>query len=477
MPEKRRTLLWFRGKDVRLSDHPALASALEQGEIVPLFVVDPYFFAPARARELPHRIQFLLASLAELAQSIAALGSRLLFASGKSVDVVPELARRLRVTRVVAMRWVEPFARERDRRVVARLEVPFELFEGETLAKPGTLRTGSGEPFSVFTAFSKSFARNVSVDPPLPAPRALPPLPSEVASFESSELPSLNSLGIEHNPRVVAGGESAAHSRLQSFLDGAAAEYADARDRLDLSSTSRFSQDLKFGTLSVRSVWDAASRALERAPRALAKFRNELVWREFTHSTLWDRPELLSEPFRREFRDFPWSFDEARFEAWTSGRTGYPIVDAAARQLLSEGYVHNRARMVAASFLTKHLLTHYRYGEAHYLKYLTDGDWAQNNAGWQWAAGCGTDAQPYFRVFNPVLQGQKFDPSGDYVRRHVPELAGLPSELIHQPWQAPPLALRAAGVRLGRDYPEPIVEHTTARDRFLKIAESYLKAR
>ncbi|MEM6991269.1 MAG: FAD-binding domain-containing protein, partial [Myxococcota bacterium] len=210
------------------------------------------------------------------------------------------------------------------------------------------------------------------------------------------------------------------------------------------------------------------------APGAAA-FRNELVWREFSYGSLWDRPELLSEPFRPSFRGFPWQAAAAGWKAWTAGQTGYPIVDASARQLLGEGFVHNRARMISASFLCKHLLVDYRRGEAHYMRYLVDGDWASNNAGWQWSAGCGCDAQPYFRVFNPVLQGRRFDPAGDYVRRWVPELAKLPARWIHQPWAAPPAALADAGVTLGRSYPRPVVDHRLARERFLAVAKAHLR--
>jgi len=205
-----------------------------------------------------------------------------------------------------------------------------------------------------------------------------------------------------------------------------------------------------------------------------AAYLNELIWREFTHSTLWDRPELLEEPFRSDFVDFPWRFDDRLWNAWVLGRTGYPVVDAASRQLVTEGFVHNRARMIHASFLTKHLLIDYRQGEAHYMKYLTDGDWAQNNAGWQWSAGCGCDAQPYFRVFNPMTQGKKFDPDGNYVRRWLPELRELPPKYCHEPWLAPPVIAKAAGVKIGSDYPAPIVDHKLARERFLAQAKSHL---
>jgi deoxyribodipyrimidine photo-lyase len=473
MPSLARTLVWFRGKDLRVSDHAPLASAVAAGELVPLFVLDPYFFAPERARELPHRMQFLLESLSALQKNIARLGSELVLVAGKSVEVVPELARRFGVTRVVAQRWTEPFGRERDRRIAAALHVPFELFDGETLLPPESVRNGSGQPFSVFSPFARALRKQLPPQRPLKAPARLPPLPA--LPHVSAELPTLVSLGISHNPRLLPGGERAARARLSAFLEGPASRYDGQRDRLDLPGTSRLSADLKFGTLSVRSVWAALEPLWQSAPRAALSYTNELLWREFTHATLWDRPELLDRPFRADFVGFPWRFDEVDWQAWIEGKTGYPIVDAAARQLLSEGFVHNRARMIAASFLTKHQLIHYRHGEAHYMKYLTDGDWAQNNAGWQWSAGCGTDAQPYFRVFNPTLQGEKFDPSGDYVRRYVPELARLPAKFIHRPSEAPAHVLLEAGVSLGESYPLPIVEHGLARDRFLKIATCHLK--
>jgi deoxyribodipyrimidine photo-lyase len=281
---------------------------------------------------------------------------------------------------------------------------------------------------------------------------------------------------------VLRGGEAAARRRLQRFLSGAGSRYETGRDRMDRDGTSRLSADLKFGTLSVRTVWQAASRRLGGAARDA--FLNELVWREFMHHTIADHPDLASEPFRAEFRDFPWlspragaATTTASWNAWIKGRTGYPIVDASARQLNAEGFVHNRARMISASFLTKHLLIDYRFGERHYMQLLTDGDWANNNGGWQWAAGCGADAQPYFRVFNPVTQGQRFDPTGAYVRRWIPELARLPDKYLHAPWSAPPDTLRAAGIVLGRDYPCPIVDHADARAHFLDVATSHLRAR
>lgn len=467
-----RTLVWFRGKDLRLSDHGPLVDACDTGEVIPLFVLDPFFFAPRKAKRLPHRMQFLLESLTALEKNIEAKGSRLLIASGASIDIVPDLARRFRVDRVVAQRWVEPFARKRDRIVEERLDVPFELFEGETLLPPGTLRNGSGAPYSVYTPFAKAFRARVEVSPPLRVPR-LPALPSDV-EFDSAPIPSLADLGIEENPRVISGGERAARARLKKFLAGPVDTYQNDRDRMDRDGTSRLSADLKFGTLSVRSVWSEASTLGPSEGRD--KFLAELLWREFAHSTLWDRPELLEVPFRRDFLGFPWRDDDAAWRAWTDGTTGYPIVDAACRQLLVEGYVHNRARMISASFLTKHLLIDFRRGEAHYMKYLVDGDWAQNDMGWQWSAGCGVDAQPYFRVFNPITQGEKFDPEGEYVRRYVPELKRLPTKYLFAPWTAPAAVLESAGVRLGQTYPAPIVDHAIARKRFLDTAARALRS-
>jgi deoxyribodipyrimidine photo-lyase len=476
-----RSLVWFRGKDLRLSDHRPLLAAAQGGEVVPLFVVDPHFFAPARARELANRMQFLIDSLAELADGLAALGSRLLFAHGRSVDVVPALARAFAVERVVAHRWSEPFGIARDERVGAALLAAgsrLELFEGETLSAPGQVLTGAGAPFAVFSPFARAFARQVVIDPPLPPPRALPPVPDVPAAAARllGAPPTLAGSGLTRNPQVTPGGERAAGARLAAFFarEGAAARYEHGRNAMGVAGTSRLSQDLKFGTLSPRAAWHAAGEALAAHPEARRVFQNELVWREFAYDVLRGRPEVLARPFRSTWEGFPWRQDEAAWRAWTDGATGYPVVDAAARQLLAEGFVHNRARMISASFLCKHLLLDFRLGEAHYMKHLTDGDWAANDLGWQWSAGCGVDAQPWFRVFNPVTQGETFDADGAYVRRWVPELARLPAKVLHSPWTAPPLELRAAGVELGRTYPRPIVEHAAARQRFLAAAKDHL---
>lgn len=435
-----RTLVWFRGKDLRLCDHAPLRDALEKGEALPVFVLDPYFFAPERARQLPHRMQYLLDALDELKDKVAVV-------SGRSVDVIPRLAREWKVDRVVAHRWVEPFARERDRRVAQALHVPFELFEGETLLPPGTLRTGAGEPYSIFTPFSRAFAKAEHLSEPKPPPRL-----KRLA--RPAELPTLEALGITRNLSLIRGGERAARARLDAFVDGPGKRYGELRNRLDLAQTSRLSADLHFGTLSVREIWHRT--------RGFDAFHNELVWRDYTHSTLWDFPDALKQPLREPWRDFPWRDDEAGWQAWATGHTGYPVIDAAQRQLLGEGFVHNRARMITAGFLSRHLLIDYRRGEAHFMKWLVDGDWPNNNAGWQWSFGCGLDAQPYFRVFAPVTQSEKFDPTGAYLDRWVPELRGVPLPYKHAPWTAPTPP---------KGYPPPIVNHAFARERFIATAK------
>lgn len=470
-----RTIVWFRGKDLRVADHAPLSDAVAGGEVVPLFVLDPHFFAPDRARALPHRMQFLLDSLRALQASLEARGTRLLVVPGRSVEVVPRLVRAWKADRVVAQRWVEPFARERDRRVSEAIGERFVLFEGETLLPPGTLRSGSGRPYAVFSQFARAFRETAILLRPLPAPRALPPVPDDV-SARTVAIPSCQDLGIAPNPAVQAGGEPCAAARLRRFVKEAVGAYSSRRDRMDLAGTSRLSADLKFGTLSVRQVWTAVEKAAG-GTKAGQSFLGELLWRELAHSTLWDRPDLLDAPFRPAFAGFQWGGDDALWHAWVEGRTGYPVVDASSRQLLGEGFVHNRARMISASFLTKHLLVDPRRGEAHYMRWLTDGDWANNDLGWQWSAGCGCDAQPYFRIFNPVIQGARFDPEGDYVRRWVPELARMPARFIHRPWEAPVAVLEAAGVRLGLDYPRPVVEHRAARARFLATAARHLEPR
>jgi len=463
-----RTLVWYRGKDLRITDHKPLADAIRGGEVITLFVVDPYFFSAHSAAFAPHRMQYLLESLAALKSNIKARGGELLVGAGHSVELVPKLAALWEVDRVVAHRWTEPVGRSRDARVAEKLNVPLVLYDGETLLVPDAVLTKQGGPFSVYTPFARAARDLLGTIASSGAPRRIPAPPAALnRSGLIADVPSLHELGLGRNVHLVQGGEAAARGRMKSFVERHET-YAQERDQLGAEG-SHLSADLKFGTLSVRTVLGHVLR-LPSGP-SQQKFIAQLLWREFAYHCLWHRPWLLQRPFRPEFAQFPWSQDRDAWASWAEGRTGYPVVDASARQLMTEGFVHNRARMISASFLTKHLLVNYALGERHYLKFLTDGDWAINNMGWQWSAGCGVDAQPYFRVFNPVLQGQRFDKDGRYVRRYLPELARLPDKYVHCPWEAPPDVLRRAEVVLGENYPHPVVEHSLARQRFLALTK------
>jgi deoxyribodipyrimidine photo-lyase len=465
------TIVWFRGKDLRITDHAPLTEALKRGgDVLPVFVLDPFFFEPVRARELPHRMQYLLESIASLRENLRALGSDLLLVSGKSTEVIPNLARTLKASAVLAQRWSEPFARKRDELVKDALPCPLELLEGETLRPPSEIRTEAGTVHAVFSPFCRAFYKRGVLDAPLKAPKSLPPFEG-FAKLASEALPTLATLGITENPRLTRGGERNARARLKAFIDGPLANYEQGRDQLPEAGTSRLSQDLKFGVLSPRFVFHAVTACADSVSKT--RYLNELIWREFSHVSLFHRTELLKKPFKPAFNAFPWTRDPATLAWWTEGKTGYPVIDASARQLLQEGFVHNRARMISASFLTKHLQVHYQEGEAHYMKYLTDGDWAANNMGWQWSAGCGCDAQPYFRVFNPMTQGEKFDPEGVYIKRYLPELSKMPAKYIHKPWEAPANVLTLAGVELGKTYPKPVVDHSDARNAFLAAAKKH----
>ncbi|BDU73937.1 cryptochrome/photolyase family protein [Mesoterricola silvestris] len=408
-------LVWYREKDLRVADHAPLVHAGE-GAV-------PVFAGPVPERVAPR--------LGDLAARLEALGSGLVWLPGDPREELPRLAAHLGASAVAAHGFTEPAARLQEDRLAQALPCPLRLFPGETLAGPlGRHR--------VFTAFHRTFQREARLEAPLPAPRRLPVLP---------ELPRWPA-----GPLLPLG--------LEPFLEDRLADYAQGRDRMDRDGTSRLSADLHFGRVSALTCWTEASGR----PGAEA-WQRQLVWREFAHHLVRAWPGVLEGPFQDAFRDFPWRSDPGLFRAWAEGRTGYPIVDAAARQLLATGYVHNRARMVAASFLAKHLLLDYRLGEAHYLAHLQDGDLANNSMGWQWSAGCGCDAQPWFRVFNPVLQGRRFDPEGAYVRAWVPELATLPANRIHSPWEGP----------LPAGYPPPIVDHAAAREAFLQRAKAHLR--
>lgn len=435
------SLLWFR-RDLRLGDHPALREAASRGEVLPLFVIDPSLWKPAGGPKLA----WLAATLRRLDES---LGGRLVIRLGDPVDVVPRVAREVGADSVHVSRENEPYGLERDRRVVAGLqEIGVEgVATGSPFAVgPGTLTTKEGTPFKVFTPFARAWLDH-GWDPALAAPTDV--RWAEAAS--DGRVAAMIDKAIRERPiELPDAGEDGARRRWADFRDGPLADYDEDRDRPDRDGTSRMSADLRLGVVHPRQLLADLEGRSDEGARA---YRTELAWREFYADVLLAQPESAW----RDLRPLAIPYDEPEdaIAAWREGRTGYPFVDAGMRQLLTEGWMHNRVRMVTASFLTKDLHVWWPTGARHFLEHLVDGDLASNNHGWQWVAGTGTDAAPYFRVFNPVTQGQRFDPDGDYVRRWVPELAHLPGKAAHEPWK------HEDGY--AHDYPRRIVDHAEER--------------
>jgi deoxyribodipyrimidine photo-lyase len=462
-------IVWFRD-ELRLSDHPALHAAAATGApVICLYVLDE------RPRPLGGAGRWWLAqSLRSLRKSLAALGSPLVLRRGPAARGIPELARETGAAAVYVNDIAQAprqAATEQVARALAQIGVKSQTFPGDLLVPPSAIRNKDGRSLRVFTPFWRRLQSLGDPPRPLPAPDRLAAGPSVTGdTFESWRLePSRPDWagGLREN---WTPGEASAQARLKTFLGDGVAGYASDRDRLDRDGTSRLSPHLAFGEISPRQIWNAARFAAAERPhlaRDIEKFLSELGWREFCRHLLFDVPDLARRNLQNAFDAFPWKRDDAALRAWQRGRTGYPIVDAGMRELWRSGVMHNRVRMVAASFLVKHLLIDWREGERWFWDTLVDADAGSNPANWQWVAGCGADAAPYFRVFNPVLQGEKFDPHGAYVRRWVPELARLPDQLIHQPWRATPIELAAAGVELGTTYPSPIVDHKQARERAL----------
>ncbi len=456
------SLVWFRN-DLRLADNPALIAGLGSGRpVVPVYVLDEETegLRPAGAASR----WWLHHSLHALDASLRALGSRLIVRRGRAERVIEDLAADCDASAIYWNRAYDQGSRERDARLKQtfnRRGVVAEGLKGNLLFEPWEVMTSGGSAFKVFSAFWRACRGLPAPGTPLPAPRALPAPPDWPSSDRATDwrlLPSApdwsGGLGATWSP-----GEAAAALRLMAFLDDALASYRMERDLPAVSATSRLSPHLTFGEISARQIWRAAATRGHSA--ATEKFLTELGWREFAYHLLFHHGNLAERNFRPEFDAFPWLEQDDALEAWRRGRTGYPIVDAGMRELWATGWMHNRVRMIVASFLTKDLLIDWRVGERWFWDTLVDADPANNAINWQWVAGSGADAAPYFRIFNPVLQGEKFDPSGDYVRRWVPELAALPADVIHRPWSADsPLPPEI--------YPTAIVDHATARLRALE---------
>ncbi len=456
----RTAILWFR-RDLRVHDHPALAAALAEADVVvPVFVVDDALLDgrwPA-----PNRAWFMRESLVALSGALAERGAALRILRGRPADVLPRLARETGASDLYMTRDATPYGLRRDREVAGRLAedgVTVHAKRGLYVHEPDDVLTLDGRPYTVYGAFRRAWEARPR-RAVLAAPARIPGPPGA----RPDEIPDLGAPTAD--PALVPQpGEAAARARLAAWVVARVDAYAERRNRMDLDGTSRLSQDLRWGLLSPLEVVDRA----EGEGEGRRTFVAEIAWREFYAHILAHHPRALREPFKPAFAALPWRHDPDAFEAWRTGRTGYPVVDAAMRQLRATGFVHNRARMIAASFLTKDLLLDWQDGEAEFMRHLVDGDVASNNGGWQWTAGTGTDPQPWFRVFNPVLQGKRFDPDGAYVRRWVPELRGIAGGAIHEPWLLDAAAQAAARVRIGTDYPAPIVDHAEARARALEV--------
>ena len=433
------TVHWFR-RDLRLSDNPALLEAVRRAGddgVVGLFVVDPVLW-----RSASPRLDYLAASLRALDDS---LGGRLVVRTGVAADVVPRIAAEVQATSVHVTAATEPYGRARDdavARALARFATETELVAtGSPYAvAPGRLRTAAGTPFQVFTPFRRAWLDHGWA---LPAAR---PQPATWLTLASDGVPAAPATDVQ----LPAAGERAALDRWRRFVDDGLADYATDRDRPAIEGTSAMSAPLKFGEVHPRTLLSAL--ADDDGSRT---YRSELAWREFHADVLWHAPDATHRSLRAVVPDDAWVGGDDWFDAWRDGRTGYPLVDAGMRQLRATGWMHNRVRMVVASFLVKDLHIRWQRGARHFMAWLVDGDVAQNQLNWQWVAGTGRDAAPYFRVFNPVLQGEKFDPDGSYVRRWVPELRAVPGVAVHQPWRLDPAA--------APDYPARIVDHAVER--------------
>jgi deoxyribodipyrimidine photo-lyase len=465
-------ILWFR-RNLRLHDNLALCAAADTGRpVVPVYISDDLDAGGASCWWLHHSLRALDAALREH-------GSGLVVRNGEPAEVLPELVDATGAEAVYFSRRYEPQARAQESSIEKALDGRCEIsgFRDGVIRHPDSVMTQSGTPYKVFTPFWKAASAPGEPEQPRSRPAQLD---TTTAGLDSGNIDDLELLPVGPDwagglRETWAPGEKGASERLDAAC-AIAGDYDEHRDRPDLEGTSRLSPHLHFGELSPRQVWhDVRSATAASGQKGADALLRQLYWRDFSTYLLYHFPRLPDEPLREEFRQFPWTDDPEGLEAWQRGRTGYPIVDAGMRQLWATGWMHNRVRMIVASFLVKDLLVPWQAGADWFLDTLVDADLANNSASWQWVAGCGTDAAPYFRIFNPVLQGKKFDPMGDYVRRWVPQLARLPAKLIQEPWKASLDEQQSANVMIGEDYPEPIVDHGAARDLALEAYRAIRK--
>lgn len=474
--------MWFR-RDLRLDDNPALAAAqaASNGNTVCLYILEDV----PKGRSLGGASKWWLdKSLRSLRESIEILGGTLILRRGEAQQVIDQVIDETGATAVFWNRRYEQPGRYIDAVLKTDLkerDLRVESFNGTLLTEPWAQTTGSGGYYKVYSPYWRAVQANYSTTIAAATPRTLSA--SDIASdvLEEWNLHPTSpdwSVGFDG---AWQPGETGAKMRLADFLDGPVSSYKDDRNRPDIQTgTSGLSPHLAFGEISPAQIWRATKDRMQAGTvdeKGAHHFLSEVVWRDFAYVLLFHNPDLATENFKSDFDLMPWHDEADQLRAWQRGQTGYPIVDAGMRQLWHTGWMHNRVRMIVASFLTKHLLIHWRHGEAWFWDTLVDADPASNSASWQWTAGSGADAAPYFRIFNPITQGEKFDETGDYVRKWCPELAHLPRKYLYQPWEAGPLILREAGVKLGETYPEPIVDHKAGRERALAAYETLKQKR
>lgn len=480
MPEECTTIVWFRN-DLRTDDHRPLAYGAARGHVLPLFIWDTESQSKSQSNLMnPQQLGgapkwWLHHSLKSLAQTLESLGSPLIVRDGNPLEVLKKLCHELGADQVAIHDSLDPDTQVQDDSLDSELDLEgIELvrFDPDLLWQVGAVLTGSAKPYQVFTPFWKN-AFQIDVEEPIEPPAAIKP-PKLKVSHQS-----IDTLGLLDSVDWAAGfderwtpGERASNESLHRFITNGLDEYHLTRDQLAAKGSSELSAPLHFGELSVRRMWHTL-RSLPQWDQSegVAAYRRQLGWRDFANHLMNHFPHTVSDPFREQFARFPWVSNDDHLIKWQRGMTGYPVVDAAMRNLWAEGWMPNRARMIVASFLCKDLLISWEHGANWFWDTLVDANLANNNFGWQWTAGCGADAAPFFRIFNPITQGKKFDPKGDYVRKWVPELASLSNSQLHSPWEVSPLELQSAGITLGEDYPFPIVDHAKARSSALAAYE------
>ncbi len=472
---KHTIIVWFR-QDLRVNDNPALHAAVSQADrIIPLYIHDdntPWRPGAASRWWLHH-------SLTALADNLKQLGSRFIIRSGDTAEVLQQLIHDTGADAVDCNRLYEPALLKRDKQLHRRLNdnnITFNVYQGNLLREPDTVLNQSGLPYKVFTPFYKSYLREGWDRYTYNTPKQLPAVSTRIKSESIASLKLLPAVPWDSSfYNYWQPGEAGAWKRLRHFIRNDLDNYHQARDVPSLQGTSCLSPHLHFGEISVRTILAELDRQDVRKPGE--GFIRELIWRDFAHSVLFHFPHTTDKPFDERFNNFKWKQSKKLLQAWQQGQTGFPIVDAGMRELWHTGRMHNRVRMIVASFLTKNGMQHWMKGAEWFWDTLVDADLAANSMNWQWVAGCGVDAAPYFRIFNPVTQSQRFDKQGLYIRQWVPELAKLPNKYIHEPWKAPDDDQQKAECIIGKDYPEPILDLKTTREAALAAYKKYLKAK